>query len=234
MSIVSKISNLFNDFEGLFYPRLCVSCEENLYRHEELICTKCLYNIPYTNYHLIDDNPVSRLFWGRVEVLKATSFFHFDKGGKVQNLIHKFKYKGQKEIGLVLGQHFGEYLKDALGYSTVDLIVPVPLHADKVKIRGYNQSEWIAKGLSLSMEIPFNSTNLIRVKATETQTKKTRWERWENVRSVFKIVNPKLFANKHILLVDDVVTTGSTLEACANMILEIENTKISISALAKA
>lgn len=234
MSLTSKTSNLFNDFLGLFYPQLCVSCEENLYRHEDLICTKCLFNIPYTNYHLVDDNPVSRLFWGRVEIFKATSFLHFDKGGKVQNLIHKFKYRGQKEIGLVLGQNFGRYLKDADGYSTIDIIVPVPLHADKVKTRGYNQSEWIAKGLSFSMKIPFDSTNLIRTKATETQTKKTRWERWENVKSVFKIVNHKRFANKHILLVDDVVTTGSTLEACANMILEIENTTVSICTLAQA
>ncbi len=234
MKAYNKIINLIDDFTGIFYPRLCVACNENLHRHEDYICLNCLYALPKTNFHLTEDNPVNKLFWGRIKINNATSFLHFDKGGKVQSLIHQLKYKGVKEIGYDLGNYFGSYLVESDNYSSVDIIVPVPLHIDKLKARGYNQSNWIAKGLSHSMKKPLDNTNLLRVKFTETQTKKTRIERWENVKSVFGIYKPSLFKNKHILLVDDVVTTGSTLEACSQKILEIENTKVSIATLAKA
>ncbi|MCD4832852.1 MAG: ComF family protein [Bacteroidales bacterium] len=229
--------NLFtqylNDFFNLFFPDLCIVCNSHLVNQEELICTKCLYNLPKTNYHKEIDNPVSQLFWGRTKLEYATGFFTFSKGSKYQGMMHKFKYHGNKEIGYVLGKSFGNHLRNSV-FNQIDIIIPVPLHKSKLKKRGYNQSEWIAKGLSETMQIPLDVKSFIRSVATETQTRKSRFERWKNVEKIFKVTNENALKGYHILLVDDVVTTGSTFEACANAILEIEDTKVSIAALAVA
>ncbi len=234
MAILSQISYLLYDLLHLVYPKICVACGENLLSHEDHICTKCLYDLPKTNYHLSDSNPIEKLFWGRVKIFKACSFFFFNKGSKFQKLIHKLKYNSKKEIGYELGAHFGSDLSGSEGFNSVDVIIPVPLHESKEKLRGYNQSNWIAKGISASMNKPVDSNNLKRLVASDTQTKKTRFERWENVQSVFEVTNPESLENKHILLVDDVVTTGSTLEACAQELGKINNIKISIATLAVA
>jgi ComF family protein len=184
-------------------------------------------------FHVDENNPVAKLFWGRTKVEFATAFFHFNKGSKYQGMMHKFKYHNCKEIGFVLGKYFGTSIKDS-NFNKIDIIIPVPLHKSKLKKRGYNQSEWIAKGMSESLSKPIDSNTLIRKIATETQTRKSRFERWKNVDNIFGIQNADHIKGKHILLVDDVVTTGSTLEACANAILEIENTKVSIATLAVA
>lgn len=222
-----------NDFFNLFFPDLCVACNSHLVNQENLICTKCLYNLPKTMFHVDENNPVAKLFWGRTKVEFATAFFHFNKGSKYQGMMHKFKYHNCKEIGFVLGKYFGTSIKDS-NFNKIDIIIPVPLHKSKLKKRGYNQSEWIAKGMSESLSKPIDSNTLIRKIATETQTRKSRFERWKNVDNIFGIQNADHIKGKHILLVDDVVTTGSTLEACANAILEIENTKVSIATLAVA
>ena len=163
----------------------------------------------------------------------ATGFFFFNKGSAYQGLMHKFKYHGYKEIGLVIGRYFGSQIRQS-HFNQIDIIIPVPLHKSKLKKRGFNQSEWLGIGLSESMLKPLDTKTLIRAVATETQTRKSRFERWENVDSIFKLTDKKSLVGKHILLVDDVVTTGSTLEACANAILEIENTKVSIATMAVA
>ena len=229
--------NLFtqylNDFFNLFFPDLCIVCNSHLVNQEELICTKCLYNLPKTNYHKEIENPVSQLFWGRTKVEYATGFFTFSKGSKYQGMMHKFKYHGNKEIGYVLGKTFGNQLRNSV-FNQIDIIIPVPLHKSKLKKRGYNQSEWIAKGLSETIKKPLDIKSFIRSVATETQTRKSRFERWKNVEKIFKVTNENALKGYHILLVDDVVTTGSTLEACANAILEIKDTKVSIAALAVA
>jgi len=229
--------NLFtqylNDFFNLFFPDLCIVCNSHLVNQEELICTKCLYNLPKTNYHKEIENPVSQLFWGRTKVEYATGFFTFSKGSKYQGMMHKFKYHGNKEIGYVLGKSFGNQLRNSV-FNQVDIIIPVPLHKSKLKKRGYNQSEWIAKGLSETIKKPLDIKSFIRSVATETQTRKSRFERWKNVEKIFKVTNENALKGYHILLVDDVVTTGSTLEACANAILEIKDTKVSIATLAVA
>ena len=229
--------NLFtqylNDFFNLFFPDLCIVCNSHLVNQEELICTKCLYNLPKTNYHKEIENPVSQLFWGRTKVEYATGFFTFSKGSKYQGMMHKFKYHGNKEIGYVLGKTFGNQLRNSV-FNQIDIIIPVPLHKSKLKKRGYNQSEWIAKGLSETIKKPLDIKSFIRSVATETQTRKSRFERWKNVEKIFKVTNENALKGHHILLVDDVVTTGSTLEACANAILEIKDTKVSIAALAVA
>ncbi|MDA3954624.1 MAG: ComF family protein [Bacteroidales bacterium] len=229
--------NLFaqylNDFFNLFFPDICIVCNSHLVNQEDLICTKCLYNLPKTHYHKEIENPVSQMFWGRTKLEYATGFFTFNKDSKYQTMMHKFKYHGNKEIGYVLGKSFGNQLRNSF-FNQVDVIIPVPLHKSKLKKRGYNQSEWIAKGLSETLLKPLDIKSFIRSVATETQTRKSRFERWENVENIFKITNEKFLKGKHILLVDDVVTTGSTLEACANVILEIKDTKVSIAALAVA
>ncbi|MFO7843943.1 MAG: ComF family protein [Bacteroidales bacterium] len=221
------------DFFNLIFPNLCMVCNNHLVSQEKLICTSCLYNLPKTNFHLDIENPVSQLFWGRTKIEYASSFYFYHKGSKYQQMMHKFKYHGCKEVGLVLGRYFGSQL-DTSVFNQVDLIMPVPLHKSKLKKRGYNQSEFIARGLAESLEKKLDAQNLIRTMATSTQTRKSRFERWENVEKIFKVLYPEKITGKHILLVDDVVTTGSTLEACANSILEVPDTKVSILTLAVA
>ncbi len=223
---------LIEDFVQLIYPKICLSCGVNLLRNETTICTKCLYQIPRTNYHSDINNTVSQFFWGRVQVEIATSFYHFQKGSKFQKLIHQLKYSGHKEIGFEIGKHFGSELKNVDNFKNIDLIVPVPLHPKRKKKRGYNQSDWIAFGLSETMGIPVDTKNVYRNIETETQTKKNRIERWKNVDSIFKIKDFSAFENKHILLIDDVITTGATIEACATALLTAENSKISVATMA--
>jgi len=204
-----------------------------LLKQEKTLCTVCWYHLPQTNFHNDKDNQVSQLFWGRAVIENATAFYFFSKGSRYQKIMHKLKYKGQKEIGIEMGIHFATILTGT-DFAGIDAIVPIPLHPDKLKTRGYNQSEMIASGMGRVFQKPLYRDVLVRTKASATQTKKSRIERWENVASIFMAKNENKIKNKHILLVDDVVTTGATLEACANKILEIENTKVSIATLAVA
>jgi ComF family protein len=218
----------------LLFPRLCVVCGDTLIEQEQWICLHCLHHIPRTNFHLEPDNQVSRLFYGRVPIENATSFFYFSKGSKYQTLLHHLKYKGMKELGEEIGKHFGIDLLQSSEFSTVDIICPVPLHHTKEKKRGYNQSWWIASGIARQMQKQLSDDNLKRVTSTETQTRKSRFARWKNVEGIFELTKPDEFSGKHILLVDDVVTTGSTIEACAQSILSKADAKISIATLATA
>ncbi len=218
----------------LIFPRLCVTCGDKLIEQEQWICLHCLHHIPRTNFHLEPENRVAQLFYGRVKIEFATSFFYFSKGSKYQSLLHNLKYKGMKELGAEIGMQFGIDLLQSDDFSSVDLVCPVPLHPQKEKKRGYNQSWWIASGIATQMQKPLSDDNLKRVTATETQTKKTRFERWQNVEGIFELNNPEAFSGKHILLVDDVITTGSTIEACAQAILSKTDARISIATLATA
>ncbi|MBL7970794.1 MAG: ComF family protein [Prolixibacteraceae bacterium] len=223
-----------NYLTELLFPRLCVICDDKLIEQERWICLHCLHHIPRTNHHLIADNPVAQLFYGRVPIEFATSFFYFSKGSKYQTLLHNLKYKGMKELGEEIGKHFGIDLMRSPEFSSVDVICPVPLHPQKEKKRGYNQSWWIASGIARQMQKELSDDNLKRITATETQTRKTRFERWQNVEGIFELTNPEAFSGKHILLVDDVVTTGSTLEACAHTVLSKTDARVSIATLATA
>jgi ComF family protein len=223
-----------NYFTELFFPRLCVVCGDKLIEQEHWICLHCLHHIPRTNFHLDRENRVAQLFYGRVQIEYATSFFYFSKGSQYQSLLHNLKYKGMKELGAEIGKHFGIDLMQSEDFSTIDLICPVPLHPSKEKKRGYNQSWWIALGISGQMQKELSDDNLKRVTATETQTRKSRFERWQNVEGIFELSNPEAFSGKRILLVDDVVTTGSTLEACAQTILSQTDARVSIATLATA
>jgi len=218
----------------LLFPRLCVVCGDKLIEQEQWICLHCLHHIPRTNFHLETENRVAQLFYGRTPIEYATSFFYFSKGSKYQSLLHNLKYKGLKELGAEIGKHFGIDLMQSSGFSSVDVICPVPLHPQKEKKRGYNQSWWIASGMARQMQKELSDDNLKRITATETQTRKNRFERWQNVEGIFELSNPEAFSGKHILLVDDVVTTGSTLEACAQAIHSKTNARVSIATLATA
>ena len=201
---------------------------------ENVICTDCRFTLPFTNFHLQPDNIVARQFWGKVDLQGAYALYYFAKGGKVQNLMHHFKYKGMQEIGVLLGNIAGEQLVKNNIFNSVDVIIPVPLHKNRLKERGYNQSTCFANGLAQKLNAAVDDDNLVRVKSTETQTHKSRFSRFENMQEVFKIINPEKLIGKHILLVDDVVTTGSTLEACSLQLLKIEGLKLSIATIAYA
>ncbi len=225
---------MLNDFISLIFPNVCVSCGKSLYKNESCICTYCAYHLPKTNFHLNHDNPVSKIFWGRVSIFSAAAFYGFNKGGKVQHLIHQLKYKGQKDIGYTLGKLYGYELKYCDDFNTVNTVIPVPLHPKKKKKRGYNQSDSFAEGLAESMDAAADLKTLFRAFESETQTKKSRFNRWKNVESIFQLQNSETLKNKHILLVDDVITTGATLEACAHTLLQVPGVKVSIAAIAYA
>ncbi len=231
---MNRLARNMNDFLGLFFPEICITCGDRLVSQERLVCFRCWHDLPVTNYQLTTENKVAQIFWGRAMIENATSYFTYRKGSNYQKLIHGIKYKGFKELGFETGRKFGFVLCEAEHFRNVDVIVPVPLHPKKQKMRGYNQSEWIARGMADTMNKTLSSGNLVRKMFTATQTRKNRFERWQNVDGIFEVENPEAFAGKHILLVDDVVTTGSTLEACAFQLLKIENIKVSIATLAFA
>lgn len=228
------LSRICNDFTELIYPALCVTCGERLISQEKYLCMNCRADLPVTNFHLNSDNNVAALFWGRVKIENATSLFYYKKGSRYQRLIYFIKYRGMKELGFEFGTHLGASLSESENFTTADLIIPVPLHPRKKKKRGYNQSEYIARGVANILKKPVSVNNLCRKIHSSSQTRKNRFERWQNVEKIFKINHPDELHNKHILLLDDVVTTGSTLEACASEILKVPDTKVSIATLAYA
>ncbi len=230
---MSSVSDTLEGFAGLFWPNVCVCCSTGLTRGEEYICSHCMHELPATNFHKVHDNPIVQAFWGRASIEYATAGYFFRKGNRIQKLVHQVKYKGQKEMGAVLGREMGKSLCGS-GFSGVNLIVPVPLHPQKFRKRGYNQSEWIAKGMAEALNKPIDVQTLVRRFFTTTQTRKKRFDRWENVDSGFELTNSDTFAGQHILLIDDVITTGATLEACIHAVLSAPGSKVSVATLAFA
>ena len=220
------MKTLFRDFISLFYPNYCTICGNTLRKNEDCICMQCMFYLPKTNFHLQKGNPLEMLFYGKVPIEAVSAFYYFKKGNITQTLIHQLKYRGCKEIGFLCGYLFGLDLKKSDVFISVDVIMPIPLYPKKQKKRGYNQSEEIAKGLAKALQKKLNSKSLVRVIETETQTKKTLFERWENTQDIFNIQYPEQITSKHILLVDDVITTGSTLESACN------TSKVSVACLA--
>lgn len=228
-----SIQTYFNAFTQLLYPNLCPACGNHLIKNQKL-CFDCEANLPLTDFHLHKENEVTEKFYGRISIENGGALLRFTKSGRVQELIHELKYYGNSEIGIHLGRMYGEILKKNNAFKTIDLIIPVPLHPKKEKQRGYNQSDMIAQGLSDTMNIPWQRNILIRTEYTISQTKKSNINRFENVKNAFTVSQPKLIQNKHILLVDDVLTTGATLEVCALSLLEVEGCRVSLAVLAIA
>jgi ComF family protein len=222
------------DFVNLLFPKLCQACKANLLGTEQLLCTHCLYNLPYTNFHTQPENIVARQFWGKLSLQYAYALLYFEKGGNVQQLMHQFKYRNMPQIGNKLGQIAGGHLQLNNVLNTVNCIIPVPLHKSRLRERGYNQSTHFAQGLADKLTAEVVEHNLIRIVKTATQTHKNRFARFENMQQVFTVKQPEKLEGKHVLLVDDIVTTGSTLEACAQELLKVPGLTLSIAAIAYA
>jgi ComF family protein len=234
MKLIKKILFHLDSFRNLFFPRLCIVCEKPIVRNEKYICVSCLYDIPLTKLHEQKDNIITQIFWGRLKIECGTALFFYSKTSNYSSLLYSLKYSGMKDLAFYLGQQLGAELQSSILFNDIDLIIPVPLHPKKKKIRGYNQSDWIVFGIADVFKREVCIDNLYRTVFTNTQTKKSRVERWENVAGKFALKDADFIKNKHILIVDDVLTTGATIEACAEVLLRIEGVKISIATLAKA
>jgi ComF family protein len=223
---------ILNDLVNLFYPRLCLLCQNPLIENERHICLNCLYDLPETHYHTNKNNPARALFAGFPQVNEATAFLFFEENGKARQLIHSFKYHGNKPLAEFLGRIAAIKLKEDGFFASVDTLIPVPLHPGKEKKRGYNQSRLIANGISSVYGCGMDTTTVKRVANTDTQTRKSVYERHVNVEKIFQLTNAETLFGKHILLIDDVITTGSTTSACIETLSEIPEIKISVFSLA--
>lgn len=231
MTIVEKI---FSPLIHLFFPHICAGCGDDVINPPNLLCLRCLDQLPHTGFGMLEENTVERIFWGRIQLKAAMSEFYFTKGNIVQTLIHELKYKGNKEMGLMLGNMIGDSLIHSDRFNDLDALIPLPLYSKREFKRGYNQSEILCRGIAMITNIPIISGNVIRKRSTETQTKKRRTKRWENIEGSFQIQYPEELQGKHLLLVDDVITTGATIEACARIMLEIPGVSLSVATLAYA
>jgi len=233
-SLLKSIRNLADDLFSLFFPNLCLGCGQPLVRGEVAVCSICHFHLPKTYFHNDPDNTLNRVFWGRVNLEAVAAYVYFQKGSTVQHLLHQLKYKGKQEIGFHIGKWYGQDLRYAPVFRDVELIVPVPLHPNKLRKRGYNQSRMFAEGLVSVMQARLEDKSLYRKVDSKTQTRKARYNRWENVESIFAVRNPENLRGRHILLVDDVITTGATLEACAQALLQVPGVKVSVATIAYA
>jgi len=218
----------------LIYPNLCLACLKNTSVPNELCCMQCLNKLVFTDFHLTKENLFTEHFWGRVDIESASALFFYTKGNPIQEMIHHLKYNKRKTVGIVLGELHAYSLIESNYFRNIDLIIPVPLHPKKEFQRGYNQSLVYAQGLAKQWGIPVARKNLLRQKLTSTQTSKSRIERMENMKDAFVLKRIDQLKGKHILLVDDVMTTGATLEACALKLKEVSGIKISLATLAIA
>lgn len=218
----------------LFFPPVCSGCHSLLLSNENIICTVCRHNLPLTNHHLNPENEAFNKFYGRIPVEYASAMLYFHKKGIVQELIHNLKYKGQEEIGTALGIWHVDDLKNLPILQSVNEIIPVPLHKKKYKERGYNQVTLFGEALSKGLNINYNPNLLIRNIYSKTQSKKTFLNRSDGIETIFDVTFTEKDHNKHFLLIDDVITTGSTLEACSRALLKIPGVKISVVCMAMA
>lgn len=212
----------------------CEACGNSLFKHEAYICNYCKLNLPKSNYQKNNQNELSQTFAGRVPLENSLSFYLFEKSGKVQKLLHAIKYQNQKELAHFIGELYATDLKKETTLESIDVIIPIPLHERKLKLRGFNQSEWFAKGLAKILEKPLDIISFERVQETSTQTKKKKYQRWENVEGIFNLKDETSLINKHVLLVDDVITTGATIEAAWMALKDVDGIKISVISIAFA
>ena len=217
----------------LLFPHVCAGCGSDIIKENNNLCLRCLAALPETRFENYPNNPVEKIFWGRLSIEAATAQFYFTKESLMQELMHQFKYKGNRETGLQLGKLMGEQIM-ASNRFPVDALVPLPLFPRKQKKRGYNQAMVLCEGMSSVWNIPVLDGVIERPEHTETQTKKGRIERWQNMEGKFILTKIDMIRNKHLLLVDDVVTTGATLEACGQELLKGENVSLSIATLCMA
>lgn len=222
------LQHLFN----LFYPDTCVCCDQYLLDQEKIICIECRLDLPFIETGNSTYNPLLETLKGKVIIEEGTSFLYYHPEGKVKKLIHQLKYKNNQKVGIFLGEWLGQKLLETKAYNSIDYIIPVPLHKDKLKLRGYNQLTKFGETLSSILNIKYLEGVLIRNTMAKTQTLKKRLDRFKSLVNNFSLINANLLKNKHVLLIDDVVTTGATLETCCKELLKIEGMKISIVTIA--
>jgi len=224
-------ADIKNSLLHLAFPHVCEGCGSDTLDKDHLICLRCLSELPATGFQLHPNNPIEKIFWGRVPITAASAQYYFTKESLMQRLMHNFKYKGNKELGIYLGKMMGNQLAESNRFSFIDAIIPLPLFKSKERKRGFNQANLLCEGTAEVLKKPVLKDVIVRTAHTESQTKKSRVERWQNMEGRFELVNEAAIRDKHILLVDDVVTTGATLEACGLELLKAENSKLSIATL---
>ena len=225
------INSIKKSLLHMVFPQVCAGCGSDLISDNNKLCLVCHEALPQTSFHLHSNNPIEKLFWGRIPVRYATAQYYFTKGSLIQNLMHRFKYKGDKDLGFFLGRLIGYQLNDTNRFREIDVLIPLPLFPSKERKRGYNQATLLCEGIAEILKKPVLKGAVIRTTYTESQTKKNRVERWQNMEGRFQIADEKAIKGKHVLLVDDVITTGATLEACGYEILKGENVTLSIATL---
>jgi len=225
-----QLKEIRESFLHLLFPHVCSGCGTDLISEETVLCIHCIANMPETNFHLYPNNPIEKKFWGRLPLASATAQYYFTKESLMQHLMHQLKYKGNKELGKQLGRLMGNDLLASNRFNRIDALIPLPLFAAKEKRRGYNQATVLCEGIAEMMNKEILSDVLIRTQHTETQTKKGRMERWLNMEGKFELLQPGKIQNKHVLLVDDIITTGATLEACGQELMKVDNLKLSLAA----
>lgn len=228
------LSSLMEDTLQLFYPHICKGCGNDNLSIDQQLCFHCFNSLPKTGFINHVENATEKIFNGRLDIVKAHSEFYFSKGKIIQSLLHQLKYKGNKNIGIFLGELLGRTISEHEYYFNIDFIVPMPLFKEKELKRGYNQAAVIGQGISSILKKPMLENIVVRNRTTQTQTRMHRTERWLNVNESFFVKNPSILENKKILLIDDVVTTGATMEACGREILNVKNTQLSIATIAIA
>lgn len=229
------VKSIVNSVTHILFPHLCNGCGTDILSNDHLLCVKCYDHLNKTSYDILPDNPVEKTLWGRLKCEAAMSQYYFSKDSVLQELIHQFKYKSNKDLAIYLGKCMGETLKKSERFNNADAIIPLPLFPDKERKRGYNQAALLCEGISAVMDLPVIYNVVHRIRYTETQTHKTRMERWQNVEGVFVTKQQTGIENKNLLLVDDVITTGATIEACGNAIVEdITGAKLKVATLAYA
>jgi len=226
-----RLKEIKDSILHVVFPHVCNGCGSDLLNIESRLCIRCFASLPETNFEVHPNNPVEKDFWGRLPITSGSAHLYFTKESLVQHLMHQLKYRGNKELGLQLGRIMGVALKASNRFNDIDALIPLPLFPSKEKKRGYNQAKILCDGIEEILNHPILSNVIIRPQHTETQTKKGRIERWKNIEGKFKLIDPAAIENKHLLLIDDVVTTGATLEACGNELLSANNVKLSIATL---
>jgi ComF family protein len=225
-----RVKEIRDSFLHLLFPHVCAGCGSDLLDKTMLLCLRCLYQLPVTNFERFADNPIEKIFWGRVPLHAATAQYYFSKGSIIQNLMHQFKYRTNRGIGILLGRLMGESIRQS-GRFPADGLVPLPLNSKKEKARGYNQAAVLCEGIAESLHLPVIGDAVIRPSFTESQTRKGRVERWKNIEGKFLLKDMDAIRNRHLLLVDDVITTGATLESCATELLKAGGITVSVAAL---